>query len=142
MIRVVVDTTTLVSAIGWKDSKPRMILDRCVNGELHLLQSPESFSELKEVLERKKFSFIDSLLREEFLALLDALAVWVIPKTPIELCRDKDDNKFLSLAVDGGADCIISSDNGLLSVGNVNNIAIINPDAFLTKFPHEPNKKL
>ena len=131
MIRVVLDTSTLISAIGWKESKPRQILNKCLDKEFILLISPDCLEELKNVLFRKKFDFVDKDIKGELLLLLSGIAEIVIPKTHISICRDKKDNKFIELATDGKADYIIASDDDLLSLKKVNNIKIINPAEFL-----------
>lgn len=134
MIGVVLDTSTLVSAIGWKASKPRKILDKCLRKELILLTSPKCLEELKDVLFRKKFDFISKDTKEELLLLLSDIAEIVIPKTRINICRDKKDNKFIELALYGKANYIVSSDDDLLALKMVNNIEIINPSKFLKLF--------
>lgn len=58
MIRVVLDTNTLISAIGWKHSKPRKILEACLSGRYLLVESPGLLKEFVTVLERPKFNFI------------------------------------------------------------------------------------
>ena len=58
MIRVVLDTNTLVSAVGWKHSKPRIILEACLSGKFRLVQSPGLLREFVVVMERPKFGFI------------------------------------------------------------------------------------
>ncbi len=47
------------------------------------------------------------------------------------LCRDPEDNKFLDLAAQGFADCVISSDDDLLVLHPFGNIEILTTNAFL-----------
>ncbi len=131
IIRIVLDTSTLVSAIGWKEGKPRQILNKCINKDIILLISPDCLEELKEVLLRKKFDFIDKDMKEDLLLLLSQIAEIIIPTTYIDICRDKKDNKFIELAIDGRADYIVASDDDLLSLKKVNNIRIVSPTDFL-----------
>jgi len=49
----------------------------------------------------------------------------------IALCRDREDDKFLELAVNGRADLIISGDADLLSLDEVRSIPIVTPAAFV-----------
>jgi predicted nucleic acid-binding protein len=46
-------------------------------------------------------------------------------------CRDPKDDKFLSLALAAGADCIVSSDADLLALHPYRGIAIVTPAVFL-----------
>lgn len=128
---MVIDTSTLISAIGWKKGKPRKILNLCLNKEFTLLISGETMKELMGVLSRNKFNFIEKELKEEFLILLRETSEMVKVITSINKCKDPKDNMFIELAIDGGADYIISSDEDLLSLDKVNNIKIITPSEFL-----------
>ena len=63
--------------------------------------------------------------RDEFLQALADRSLIVEPSLSIAVCRDPDDNKFLELAVEGGADVIISGDADLLSLHPFKDIEII-----------------
>jgi predicted nucleic acid-binding protein len=45
----------------------------------------------------------------------------------VQACRDPKDDKFLELAVNGGADCIVSGDEDLLLLGLFREIDILTP---------------
>ena len=49
----------------------------------------------------------------------------------VRACRDPKDYKFLELAVNGEADCIVSGDDDLLSLDPFRGIQILAPDKFL-----------
>ncbi|MFY9557484.1 MAG: putative toxin-antitoxin system toxin component, PIN family [Blastocatellia bacterium] len=49
-------------------------------------------------------------------------------------CRDKDDNKFLELAVCGNAQCIVSGDGDLLELHPFRGIRILQAQKFLDEF--------
>jgi len=53
------------------------------------------------------------------------------PKAQITACRDVKDNKFLELAIDGGAHLIVSGDNDLLTLHPFQSLRILNPRTFL-----------
>ena len=67
MIKVVLDTNTLISAIGWKESKPRIIFEGCLFGKLRLIESIDLLREFAKVIQRPKFDFITEDEKEEFL---------------------------------------------------------------------------
>ncbi|MBI4155595.1 putative toxin-antitoxin system toxin component, PIN family [Candidatus Woesearchaeota archaeon] len=58
-MNLVIDTSILISAIGWKEGKPRRILNSCLNNNFTLLISRETMKELRGVLSRNKFYFIE-----------------------------------------------------------------------------------
>ena len=51
----------------------------------------------------------------------------------IKICRDPKDDKFLELAVSGGAHHIISGDNDLLALSPFRGIEILRVDNFLKR---------
>jgi len=62
MIRLVLDTNTLISAVGWRDSKQRKILEACLFKEYLLIESAELLEEFVTVISRPKFSTGDQHL--------------------------------------------------------------------------------
>ena len=59
--------------------------------------------------------------------LLTELGEWVEPKMLEKICRDPDDDKFLEAALGGKADILISGDQDLLSLVNIQEIPIVSP---------------
>jgi predicted nucleic acid-binding protein len=69
-------------------------------------------------------------LRRSCVTFLDASEP--VPITEIiAMCRDREDDKFLELAVNGRTDLIISGDADLLSLHTVRGIPIVTPAAFV-----------
>jgi uncharacterized protein len=52
----------------------------------------------------------------------------------VDICRDPKDNKFLELAIDSGAACIITWDKDLLVLNPFEGIPILTPADFLRVF--------
>lgn len=52
------------------------------------------------------------------LKLIKEISVFVEPKTRLSLCQDESDNKWLELALESGADAIITYDRDLLDMRN------------------------
>ncbi|MFH1176949.1 MAG: putative toxin-antitoxin system toxin component, PIN family [Acidobacteriota bacterium] len=46
------------------------------------------------------------------------------------LCRDRDDDAVLALASEAAADCLVSGDHDLVTLGHVGIVPIIPPQAF------------
>ncbi len=67
MIRTVIDTSTLISALGW-EGKPQQILTYCLEKQFKLVTSPQILKEVREVLFREKFDFIDHSKKNEFIS--------------------------------------------------------------------------
>jgi putative PIN family toxin of toxin-antitoxin system len=128
--RTVIDTNVAVSAVLLPRSVPRQAFDAASRGKL--LVSEATVAELDDVLRRPKFDkYITEEKRLEFLAALVREAELVEVATVITACRDAKDNKFLELAVSGGATHILSGDPDLLALHPFRGIAIVTPQAFL-----------
>jgi uncharacterized protein len=55
-------------------------------------------------------------------------------KQEVNACRDAKDDKFLELAVNGNADIIITGDADLLILNPFQEIEIITPEIFVSRF--------
>lgn len=129
--RVVLDTSTLVSAL----LKPQSIPARALGFAREfftVIVSAATLDELSRVLGRDFLSQYRSVQeREIFLREYGLLAETIDVVETVKACRDPNDDKFLSLAVAGHADLIVSSDLDLLSMGQYAGIAILTPRAFV-----------
>lgn len=130
-MRFVFDTNVLISAALLPNSKPRQALDLALK-QGKLLISFAVLAELCEVLSRKQFRrYIDEEDVRTFVAVLTREAEWVDVDVRIAACRDPKDDKFLELAVSGGATGIVSGDSDLLSLNPFQGIPIMTPQVFL-----------
>jgi putative PIN family toxin of toxin-antitoxin system len=130
--RIVIDTNIAVSAVLLPRSIPRQAFDAAASRG-KLLVSDATVAELDEVLRRSKFDkYVPEAKRLEFLAALVSEAERVVVTANITDCRDVKDNKFLELALDGGASHLLSGDADLLTLHPFRGIAVITPQAFLT----------
>jgi uncharacterized protein len=130
-VRVVVDTNVLVSAVLFRSSQPAIALRKVIQHDT-LLISQAIFEEWNEVLMRPKFDrYLAEALRIEFLETILDDTVWVEIQEPVVACRDPKDDKFLSLAVNGQADFIVTGDQDLLVLNPFRGVAILRPEEFL-----------
>ena len=129
--RFVLDTNVIVSALLLAGSIPRQAFDKALDTGKVLLSLPV-LTELNEVLSRRKFDkYLLEAERMQFLAALVREAEMVEVGERISASRDPKDDKFLELAVNGQATCIISGDGDLLVLNPFRGIAIMPPQAFL-----------
>lgn len=132
MIRIVLDTNTIISAIGWKHSKPRRILEACLSGKYLLVESPGLLKELAAVMERPKFGFIPEEQKKELVTRLINYCEIVEPTKKINIIKsDPADNKVLECALEGKAQYIVSGDNHLLRLKVYMGIRIVTAAEFL-----------
>ena len=130
MIMAVIDTSTLISALGW-EGKPQQILNYCLEKKFKLVTSPKILQEIRDVLFRPKFDFIDSSKKNKFILLLSQLAEIVYPTHKVDICRDKKDNKFIEVALSAKVKIIVSSDEDLLVLKEYQGIKILSVNEFL-----------
>ncbi len=132
MIRIVLDTNTIISAIGWKHSKPRRILEACLSGKYLLVESPGLLKEFAAVMERPKFGFIPEEQKKELVTRLINYCEIVEPTKKINIIKsDPADNKVLECALEGKTQYIVSGDNHLLRLKVYMGIRIVTAAEFL-----------
>jgi uncharacterized protein len=139
-LRVVFDTSTLVSAALRLDSNPNRALQIALLSH-HVWVSAETLGELERVLRREKFdrymklesrlAFVERLRRDSIHCLVPS----EISKAVSLECRDANDDQFLALCVAARADVLVSSDNDLLILHPWRGIQILTPAQFVHQFP-------
>lgn len=126
-IRLVLDTNTLISAFRDETSRSSSFYRQARN-TCELLTSSETITELADVLYRP---FLDKKFEGREKRREELLSEYVLLSTSIEItivstdCRDPKDNKFLSLALSGGADFIISGDLDLRVLNPYHGVRIL-----------------
>jgi putative PIN family toxin of toxin-antitoxin system len=133
--RYVFDTSAVVSALLFEQSVPgRAFYAALDRGEILLSQA--TATELTEVLSRKKFDrYVTREEREQFLVMLLREATVVEIGEEVRACRDRKDDKFLELAVNGRASCLITGDEDLLILHPFRGMPILTPAQFLEALP-------
>lgn len=96
------------------------------NGKVKLVFSEELIQEFLEVSSRPKFKkyFTDKDI-ERLLLFFDKYGDLVKVTSKLELCRDRKDNFLLDLATDSLADYLVTGDNDLLEIVNVQKTKIL-----------------
>lgn len=134
MIRVVADTSILVSFAIRYNAVFESIFDYIAENGI-LLVCDETITELVSVLEREKFrKFISQEDAINYTEGYENISEFITITDHVSACRDAKDDKFLSLAVSGNADCIIAGDHDLLDMGEYQGIPIYSPSDFAARF--------
>lgn len=128
-MRIVIDTNVVASAIFF-GGKPAELL------KLVLLRHSISAVATLEILEEYQAT-IDYLLGKyngkklnfTVVPLFSAMEI-INSSSTITLCRDPDDDKFISCAIDGKCLYIVSGDKDLLTLKEVQNVQIVNVTNF------------
>jgi putative PIN family toxin of toxin-antitoxin system len=136
MIRVVFDTSVMISALLW-EGLPNKLLGLVKLGGIRLHTSFKILVELEEVLDRKKFreriqrlgTTVDELVK----GVETIMEIYSIEDEPKVIKEDPEDNKFLACAVSTGANYIISGDKHLLNLASYQGVGILTPRRFYEK---------
>jgi putative PIN family toxin of toxin-antitoxin system len=130
--RVVFDTNVLVSRLLVPQSVPARAVHKTV-AEDTILACDATLTELANVLRRRKFDpYVTVSDRQEFLRLFGRITVLVPIVHIVQACRDPKDDTFLTLAVNGHAELIITGDLDLLVLHPFRGIAIVTPERYLS----------
>jgi hypothetical protein len=136
VIRAVLDANVLVSALLNPAGPPGLIVKALVHSRaFELITSTAILVELRRSLGYPR-------VRRSLSATDDELDLWVaalgLIADPAEggrtirgVLKDPDDEKYLSAAIEGRAQFIVSGDAHLLDLGAFEGVRIVNPRAFL-----------
>jgi len=134
IMRVVLDTNVLISALLFKGELSRVVR-LWQKGKIVPIISKETFSELRTVLEYPKFSLsraeMKSLIEHEILPFFEVADVNAHVKGA---CRDTEDDKFISCAISANADCIVTGDKDLSDLKKYQSVRIIRASNFIRMF--------
>ncbi|MFO8066809.1 MAG: putative toxin-antitoxin system toxin component, PIN family [Bacteroidales bacterium] len=135
-IRIILDTNIWISFLITKSMKD---IDSLIfNDKAVLLFSDESIIEFIDVASREKLK--PYFTKEDIVSLIDIIEEYgeiVEVKSKVNICRDKNDNFLLSLALDGKADYLITGDKDLLILNSIGKTQISNMTDFLKKNKHK-----
>ena len=130
--RVVLDTSVFISAILFH-GRTSQLVRLWQEGRILVLMSPEVLKEYVKVLAYPKFKLakqeIKSVIEQELLPYVEPVKV---SKAIRVIAEDPSDDKFLSLALGGKSDFIISGDKHLLRLKKFPGIKIVTAEEFLS----------
>lgn len=133
-VRFVLDTNILISVAMAADSVPGVAFQRAAQLGA-IVYSDSTFREFCETLNKPKLAGRISDLSRAFLIKLFMREFELVrPTETITDCRDPKDNKFLELAVAGGASVIITGDRDLLALHPFRGIEILTSADFLARY--------
>ncbi len=138
-LRVVFDTTTVVSALLFANGRLAWLRRHWREGECVPLLSAVTAAELTRVLAYPKFQLAREE-REELLAdyVPHCRIVERVRACP-QTCRDANDQPFLDLAESDGAEVLVSGDKDLLALEGKTGFAIETPEGYRRRVGETPS---
>ncbi|MBI2840542.1 MAG: putative toxin-antitoxin system toxin component, PIN family [Acidobacteria bacterium] len=145
MIRAVLDTNVLVSAMLSHLGPPARIYHAWRDGERELVSSYSLIEELDVVLRRPTMRENHGMTNAQIADLITLITenATMTPGTiEVEVVKeDPDDNKFLACAAEADAEYIVSGDKHLLTLGHYGDVAIVRPRVFADLLDEERRDK-
>lgn len=128
--KLIIDTNLLISFLITK--KLNEFDSLFMEKGAKLLFSQELLLELLDVIKRPKLKkFFSENDTTRLLEIFDQYGKLIPIKSDIDLCRDKNDNFLLNLAVDGKADYLLTGDKDLLVIEKIEKTIILTWSEFL-----------
>ena len=131
-MRIVVDTNVVISGVFFGGA-PRRVVEAIIDGEVEASASPEIVEEYGEIVEEMISRKQGRFRSDDFSVFVASLDV-IEPTTNVVLCRDPDDDKFISCAIDSGALYIVSGDKDLLVIGHYAGVDIVTASDFCAQY--------
>ncbi|MBO5564774.1 MAG: putative toxin-antitoxin system toxin component, PIN family [Lachnospiraceae bacterium] len=131
-MKIVIDTNVVIQGVFF-GSAPRRVISAVVNRQIEAVASPEIIEEYQEIVDEmidRKQGKLERSLLAPFISELELIE----PVSEIVECRDPDDDKFISCAVDAKAAIIVSGDKDLLTIGTYEGVEIMTAYDFCKKY--------
>ncbi len=134
-MRIVIDTNVIASAVFF-GGKPLKLINAIMAGNIESYISISIAQEYRKTVNllQKKYSakvlsfnprvIIDTFIRK---------CIFVETTSSVNVCRDKEDNKFIECAVDAKCTYIVSGDSDLLDLHSYDSVSIVTVNDFLKK---------
>jgi uncharacterized protein len=107
MIRVVLDTNIIVSALLQPSGTPAQVFVLTLGGALQLCVSGSIYAEYEEVLRRPRFQRREEIITKTLQTIREK-GLWVRPTETVRACQDPDDDIFLECAQAAQADYLVT----------------------------------
>lgn len=131
-MRIVIDTNILVSAILF-GGLPEKFMRALTLEKFTACVSPEILEEYNRTIPKLYIKYSSKNPRFELNDLISVMEL-ITPTSHIDICRDKEDNKFIECAIDGKCIYIVSGDKDLLAVKDFNSVEILTVQEFYAKY--------
>lgn len=143
-MRIVLDTSTLVSGFLWNGA-PRRLIEAALAREIELFTAETLIAELEEVSARPKLAarmaaqqLTPALLAARYRAIAESAIPADIGPAVI---ADPDDDQVLACALAARADLVVSSDAHLVNLKRYQNIPILEPAQALLRIAQDPSSR-
>lgn len=140
-MRVVIDTSVLISAFLFPESKPALVYTKAKQGEFELCLSRFILNEFSLIL-KNKFKVSEKLILRQ-IRRFEKIATIVPLKYHLAVIKEREsDNHILETALKAGAQYLVTGDKKhLLPLKKIGSTKIVLPAEFLNFLPQTENSK-
>jgi putative PIN family toxin of toxin-antitoxin system len=131
-MRIVVDTNVVISGTFFKGN-PRRVLEAIIKSEVEAYATTDIVEEYQGVVRRIIERGVGTFDGSGFIRFIADLNL-IESLAEVSVCRDPDDNKFISCAIDADALYIVSGDKDLLDLKEYEGIQMITAADFVEKY--------
>ena len=133
MIRAVIDTNVWVSGLLSSRGAPAQIVDLVLAGRIIPVVASAILDECEDVLLRPELGLPPGDVRTvlSYLKLPGEHVIHVDPGTPDRVCSDPDDDVFLSVAIAGNADYLVTGNLKHFPRSPWRGVRIVSPTSLL-----------
>jgi putative PIN family toxin of toxin-antitoxin system len=144
MLRIVLDSSVLISAFLTKTGSAARVLDDALADVFHLSLTPAIIAETQKALLtyariRQRYTYTDEELHSFCAKLgLSFMLLTTLPSVT-GVCRDPNDDMVLACALAAQATYLVTRDKDLLVLQCYEGVAIVSPEAFLAWLRANPH---
>ena len=131
-MKVVVDTNVVVSG-AFFGGKPWRIIETIISGKLTAYATAEIIEEYNQIFDEMISRKQGRASKDLWVSFLSKLHV-IDTNSIVRVCRDPDDDKFISCALDAGSVFVISGDKDLLDLERYEGVLIITAAEFCNMY--------
>jgi len=132
-VKVVIDTNVFISGVFFT-GPPSRILEAWRDERIRIVVSPDILEEYRRVGDILISQFPSIEIGRILELLMNNSEIVSYESLPDPVCKDPDDDKFLSCALKSGARIIISGDKHLLKASGYRGLQVISPRRFLDDY--------
>jgi len=112
--------------------KTNKIIELIKNNDVFFYRSEELMSELKDVINRPKFSKYFPNGTQEYILFVERFSKLFLTQAIFDLCLDPKDNYLFDLAYQSNSDFLVSGDKKVLAVPVEQSLKLLSLSAFKT----------
>jgi uncharacterized protein len=130
--KIVVDTNIVISALLGKSYPYNIVFDLVLRSKVNLYLSKSILMEYQRTIGYSKFQSISRFNEKSKQLVNDLKSISIIrnPQFMLEILGDKDDNKFLELALSSQADFLITGNIKHFPFSKFENTEILSPEKY------------